>query len=223
MARSCIIMPNVVVKVTSVQRRKLESIVARSGEAAGFVRRVRVILLSADGVSGKEIALRLGLTAEAVSRIRTRYRREGVAGLDERKKTGRKDHAVPAETVERVIQLAMSPPPAGRSRWTTRLLGREVGLSSGCVSDILRRHELKPHLTRTYKVSRDPEFASKVEDVVGLYLNPPRERDCAQRRRKNVHPSARTNPTSAAASLRSREASHARLQEARGDRLVRRS
>jgi transposase len=67
----------------------------------------------------------------------------------------------------------MSPPPAGRSRWTTRLLGREVKLTSGAVSDVLRKHGLKPHLVRTYKVSRDPEFAAKVRDVVGLYLNPP--------------------------------------------------
>jgi transposase len=80
---------------------------------------------------------------------------------------------VPAATVERVIELAMSPPPPGRSRWTTRLLGRVVGLSSGCIADILRRNGLKPHLVRTYKVSRDPAFIAKVRDVVGLYLNPP--------------------------------------------------
>src|ERR1051325_9656051 len=55
----------------------------------------------------------------------------------------------------------------------TRLLAREVGLTSGCVSDVLRRNGLKPHLSRTYKVSRDPAFAAKVKDVVGLYLNPP--------------------------------------------------
>jgi transposase len=67
----------------------------------------------------------------------------------------------------------MSPPPAGRSRWTTRLLAKAVGLTSGCVSDVLRRNELKPHHVRTYKVSRDPAFAAKVRDVVGLYLDPP--------------------------------------------------
>lgn len=169
----CTMARSAVVKITPVQRRELESIVARRSEAAGLVRRARVILLSAADVSGKDIAERLDLSAEAVSRIRTRFRREGVEGLNEKPKAGRKDHAVPAETVERIVQLAMSPPPAGRSRWTTRLLGREVGVTSGCVSDVLRRHELKPHLTRTYKVSRDPNFVAKVQDVVGLYLNPP--------------------------------------------------
>lgn len=160
-------------KVTPKQRAELERIVARASEGAGLVRRARVILLSAEGITGKEVALRLDLSAEQVSRIRSRFRSEGISGLSERKKAGRKDHAVPSATIERVVQLAMSPPPAGRSRWTTRLLGREVELTPGCVSDILRANGLKPHLVRTYKVSRDPNFAAKVQDVVGLYLNPP--------------------------------------------------
>jgi transposase len=160
-------------KVSKKQVRQLRRIVARPSEASGLVRRARVVLLSADGLSGREIALRLDLTPEAVSRIRARFRALGVDGLNERPKPGRQSHAVPPATVERIIQLAMSPPPPGRIRWTTRLLAKEVALTSGCVSDILRKNELKPHLVRTYKVSRDPEFAAKVRDVVGLYLNPP--------------------------------------------------
>src|SRR5579863_6003597 len=144
-----------VIEISAAQRLELESIVARPSEGAGLVRRVRVILLSASGLSGSEIARRLDLSVEAVSRIRTRFRTEGVEGLFERPKAGRKDHAVPAETVESLVQLAMSPPPAGRSRWTTRLLGKKLGLTSGCVSDILRSKGLKPHHVRTYKVSRD--------------------------------------------------------------------
>jgi transposase len=72
-----------------------------------------------------------------------------------------------------VGELARSPPPAGRSRWTTRLLATEVGLTSGGVSDLLRRTGLKPHHVRTYRVSRDPDFVAKVRDIVGLYLHPP--------------------------------------------------
>jgi transposase len=160
-------------KVRSKQRQQLEEIVARPSAPAGLVRRARVVLLSADGVAGREIAVRLDLSAEQVSRIRGRFRTEGVDGLIARVKSGRKDHAVPPATVDRVVQLAMSPPPAGRSRWTTRLLAKKVGVTSGCVSDLLRKNGLKPHLVRTYKVSRDPAFVAKVKDVVGLYLNPP--------------------------------------------------
>ena len=162
-----------VVGLTAKQRRELERLVARAAEPAQVVRRAQVVLWSADGIAGADIARRLQLSAEAVSRIRRRFLERGVAGLARRPKAGRKDHAVPALTVERLVELAMSPPPAGRSRWTTRLLAKEVGLTSGCVSDVLRRNGLKPHRVRTYKVSRDPAFVAKVRDVVGLYLNPP--------------------------------------------------
>jgi transposase len=151
----------------------LEAVVARPSAPAGLVRRARVILLSAAGISGVEIAGRLDLSREAVSRIRRRFVDAGVDGLFDRPKPGRRDHAVPSETIEQIVQLALSPPPAGRSRWTTRLLAEAVGRTSGCVSDVLRAQGLKPHLVRTYKVSRDPAFAAKVTDVVGLYLHPP--------------------------------------------------
>src|SRR5258706_15895365 len=162
-----------VVVLTAKQRRELEQRVARAADSAQEIRRAHVVLWSPDGVAGAEIARRLHLSVEAVSRIRRRFVEPGIAGLAPRPKAGRKDHAVPAATVARIVDLAMSPPPAGRSRWTTRLLGKAVGLTSGCVSEVLRRHDLKPHRVRTYKVSRDPAFAAKVRDVVGLYLNPP--------------------------------------------------
>jgi transposase len=161
------------IRTTRKQQQLLEALISRPSAAAGVVRRARVILLSAGGRSGVEIAAQLDLTPEAVSRIRRRFVQDGVDGLFDRPKAGRRDHAVPPDTVEQIVQLALSPPPAGRSRWTTRLLAEAVGRTSGCVSDILRAQGLKPHLVRTYKVSRDPAFAAKVADVVGLYLNPP--------------------------------------------------
>lgn len=98
-------------------------------------------------MDGVAIAARLDLSPEAVSRIRRRFVETGVDELQDQPKAGRRDHAVPAETVEQIVQLALSPPPAGRT--------------SGCESDILRAHEVKPHLTRTFKVSRDPAFAPR--------------------------------------------------------------
>src|SRR6185312_16826644 len=116
------------IELSVEEREELDAIVARPSEEAGVVRRARVILLSDRGVSGREIALRLDLSPEHVSKIRTWFRVDGLDGL-RRRRSGRKDHAVPAETVDRIVQLAMSPPPPGRSRWTTRLLGREIGLT----------------------------------------------------------------------------------------------
>src|SRR5438067_7335509 len=128
------------VAVTAGQRRELTRVVAQAIAPAQEVRRAQVILWSADSVAGAEIARRLHVSAEAVSRIRRRFCEGGVAALATRPKAGRKDHAVSAATVKRLVDLAMSPPPAGRSRWTTRLLARQVRLTSGCVSDVLRRN-----------------------------------------------------------------------------------
>ena len=100
-----------VVGLTAKQRRELEQLVARATESAQVIRRAHVVLWSAGGMAGADIARRLHLSAEAVSRIRRRFLAGGVAGLATRPKGGRTDHAVPAATVERVVELAMSPTP----------------------------------------------------------------------------------------------------------------
>jgi len=138
------------VVLTSEQRSELERLLAQATAPAQEVRRAQVVLWSADEIAGAEIARRLHLSAEAVSRIRHRFLDTGVAGLA-RPKAGRKNHAVPAATVERLLELALSEPPARRSRWTTRLLAQEVGLTSGCVSDVLRRKGLELHRVRGRK------------------------------------------------------------------------
>ena len=112
------------VKVTRKQQTQAQAVIARPSAPAGVVRRARVILLSAAGASGVDIAGRLDLSPEAVSRIRRRFVEAGVDGLADQPKAGRRDHAVPADTVEQILEPALSPPPAGRSRWTTRLFGQ---------------------------------------------------------------------------------------------------
>src|SRR3954452_13671689 len=103
------LMHNVLVSeltVSTKQRRALQSIVDRPSAAAGLVRRVRVVLLSAEDVPCREIATRLDLSPEAVSRIRRRFVEGGVEGLLDRPKAGRKDHSVPSSVVEEMLQLA---------------------------------------------------------------------------------------------------------------------
>src|SRR5207249_1348923 len=100
-----------------------------------------------------------------------------------------------------IVQMALSPPPAGRTRWTTRLIGDDVDLTSATVAKVLRANGLKPHLVRTYKVSRDPEFAAKVTDVVGLYLNPPQNAIVLSADEKTSR-TVRARPRSASTSTR---------------------
>jgi transposase len=111
-----------------------------------------VILLTADGLSGAEIAGRLGLSVGQISRIRRRFELGGVAGLEDRPRAGRRDHAVPKEKIELIARLVTSMPPVGFARWSTRLLGARVGLSSATVAKLLRAG--KPARALTLEKSR---------------------------------------------------------------------
>jgi hypothetical protein len=71
-----------------------------------------------------------------------------------------------------VIQKTRQATPANATHWSTRTMAREVGIGEASVRRIWHAHRLKPHLVKTFKVSRDPEYASKLEAIVGLYLNP---------------------------------------------------
>ena len=126
------------IELTPVEGRELKALVAREQTKSGHARRARVILLSADGVPCREIASRLNLSLGQVSRIRGRFERGGVTGLADRPRAGRKDHAVPREKIDLVVFLAESPPPPGHARWSTRLIGERLGLSSATVSKVLR-------------------------------------------------------------------------------------
>lgn len=164
--------PNDPIALTPAQRKALDRVVARPSASYGHARRARVILLGAEGVPGVEIGRRLGLTEPAVARIRGRFRAGGIRGLADQPKAGR-GNSVAKEIVQQIIAKALSRPPAGYSHWSTPQLAKQFGLGKSVIHKILRANNVKPHLTRTFKVSKDPKFNEKATDVVGLYLNPP--------------------------------------------------
>jgi transposase len=161
-------------KLRKIERQQSQSVVNLPSARAGHARRAQSILLAADGLRNIDIAQAVGLNPQQVSRIRHCFIRGGVKALEDKPRPGRGNN-VPEDMVRKVITTVMGPPPVGHSHWSTRELGHVVGLGHTAVHDILRANDLKPHLQRTFKVSRDPKFAEKVDDVVGLYLNPPKK------------------------------------------------
>jgi transposase len=160
------------VALTAAQRKTLDRIVSRPNATYGHARRARVILLGAEAIAGVEIARRLGLSEPTVARIRTRFRAGGVPGLADQPKAGR-GNSVSKETVLKIIAKALSRPPAGYSHWSTLQLAKELRVGKSTIHKVLSANNVKPHLTRTFKVSKDPHFDDKAMDVVGLYLDPP--------------------------------------------------
>jgi len=158
--------------VLAADRKRLERLARAPSTPAGLSRRARAVLLMAEGLSGMEIAQRIGYTWVQVSRLRRRFAEAGVAGLADRPRSGR-PAAVTARKRAQVVALTLKPPRPGHTHWTTRDLAREVKLSHMTVHRIWRGHALQPHRVETFKFTTDPDAERKIRDIVGLYLNPP--------------------------------------------------
>ncbi|MDQ1023182.1 transposase [Streptomyces umbrinus] len=147
---------------------------------ADLATRARIVLWSGEGRRRKDIAELLGVSLPTVDRWKTRYSQRGLAGLEGDRPGGARDQ-VPARVRARVIALTRMTPPActGLSHWSTRELAKylkrteNVSVSWHYIARIWREEQLKPHRNGTFKISKDPAFAEKVADVVGLYLAPP--------------------------------------------------
>jgi transposase len=163
----------IVVNVTPDDRRQLAAIVRDHSAPQKHVWRAKIILATADGCGTAEIMRRSGKSKPVVWRWQARFMAEGVAGLlrDKTRKPGKP--ALPPDTVQRVVDLALGPPPGEETHWTGRMLAKAVGVSLRSVQRILEAHQLAPHRIRTFKLSNDPNFAEKLKDIVGLYVDPP--------------------------------------------------
>jgi transposase len=140
---------------------------------ARLAQRCRIILLAAEGLNNKQIGAALGITRQKVARWRARYARSGRAGL-EKDAPGRGRKAVyGSEMHELIVERTLRVRPPQATQWSQRSLAKALDISDSTVARVWRAHGLKPHLARTFKVSNDPHFAQKLEDVVGLYLNAP--------------------------------------------------
>lgn len=135
--------------------------------------RARIVLMWAEGAGVTAIVRATGKTKRTAYRWRDRYLERGVLGLErDASRPGRKP-PLSAKTIARVVQMTLHEKPPVGTHWTVRKMAEAVGISPASVQRIWAAHGLKPHLTKTFKLSNDKHFAEKVQDIVGLYLNPP--------------------------------------------------
>jgi transposase len=157
--------------VSAEQQAELRRLVSRATATQREVRRARIILERAAGFSQEETAERVKVNRPVVVLWEGRFRAKGLAGLTDAPGRGRKP-SIAAEKRERVI-VGATRPPARRKRWSVRTMAREAGVSAATVQRLWSSNDIKPHLTRTFKLSTDPDFVAKFWDVIGLYLHPP--------------------------------------------------
>jgi transposase len=155
------------------QRKQLDQWLAAMGTPQQVALRCRIVVASADRRPELAIAAELGINRKTVRLWRERFVEKGPAGLwDVAPGRGRKP-IYSQEDVKRVIDATLHSKPTGSTHWSCRLMAASLGLSKSTVSNIWRSHNIKPHRSQTFKLSRDPKFLEKLTDVVGLYLNPP--------------------------------------------------
>jgi transposase len=160
--------------VSVEDRARLEAIVADRNRAQKHVARARIILASAERLPVAAVAKRAGVGRPAVWRWQRRFAEAGVEGLlrDATRKPGKAP--VGDQTVRRVVALTCAEPPGEATHWTGRAMAKTAGISLRSVQRIWTAHDLQPHRIPSFKRSTDPAFAAKLEDIVGLYLDPPK-------------------------------------------------
>jgi transposase len=163
----------ITVKVSAADRARLEAIAADRNSRQKHAWRARIILVTIEGCGTVGIARRTGKSKPGVRRGRGRFAAEGVAGLlrDKTRKPGKAP--LPAEIVQRVVELTLQEPSGEATRWTGRAMAEAAGVSLRSVQRVWKAHRLAPHRVRTFKLSKDPQFVAKLRDVVGLYVHPP--------------------------------------------------
>ena len=128
--------------------------------------------MSAEGQSPKEVSSQLGISLRTVYIWRKRFKDHGTEGLKDRPRPGQPTK-IKAETVKEVLRLTVECVPRGETHWSIMSMAKCAGTTSWQVRQIWKSADLRPHRLKTFKISKDPNFAEKVIDIVGLYMNPP--------------------------------------------------
>ena len=160
--------PTIVLK--EEQENELTRLARSKRTSVRLAQRAQIVLLAAQGLQNKDIAEQLGIGRVQVVRWRERYLETGLQGIERDLPRG-----APAVKVDvaKLVELTTQSTPEAATHWSTRKMGKVLGVSASTVMRHWQTHGLKPHIVRGFKVSRDPQFVEKLEDIVGLYMSPP--------------------------------------------------
>ena len=138
-----------------------------------LVERAKIVLCSAQGLSGSAICAAVGVSRPTVTQWLDRYEVDGIeALLEDRPRSGR-PRRITAEDEAEIVRKTLEDKPVEATHWSCRLMAKEVGVHPTTISRIWRAHGLQPHRIDYFKLSTDPQFVEKLRDVVGLYVDPP--------------------------------------------------
>src|SRR5882672_8265440 len=161
------------ITVLPADRRRLLALVKNRNAPQRHVWRAEIVLLSAGGAGTNTIMRQTGKSKSCVWRWQERFAKEGFEGLLRDKTRPSRIKPLGDEVAARIVALTLDDPPGETTHWTGALMAKVSGVSISSVQRIWRAHGLQPHRVRQFKLSTDPQFAAKVRDIVGLYIDPP--------------------------------------------------
>ena len=164
---------NTIKRLSARDRASLEAVLADRNSPQKHVWRARIVLLTAGGYGTAEIMRRTGKSKGVIWRWQERFISAGVDALWREMTRPPRIPPLGADVVKRVVGLTLAGPSGAATYWTGAAMAEAAGISVSSVQRIWRAHGLQPHRVRQFKLSNDPEFAAKLHDIVGLYVNPP--------------------------------------------------
>lgn len=165
--------PAIPLRATRGQRQQLAAWVRSPTTPQRVALRSKIVLQAMAGVANQVIATALDVARPTVLLWRQRFAAGGPPALLRDRPRGGGRPRLSAQTVQGVVEATVQSKPPAATHWSVRTMARARSISPASVQRIWAAHGLKPHLVRTFKVSRDPQFVAKVRDIVGLYLHPP--------------------------------------------------
>jgi transposase len=159
--------------VSNKDRSALTKLVTNPNTSQKVALRAHIVLLAADGCSNRHIGKQLATSRPTVLHWRECFQRLGIAGLLKDAPRPGRNKRITADQIAGIVNATLKTAPADATHWSTRTLACQFSVSHTTIHRIWRAHKLQPERTENFKISTDPEFASKVRDIVGLYMNPP--------------------------------------------------
>lgn len=159
--------------MTAEQKDTLLRWVHAPSTPQGVALRATIVLRAADGVSNNRSARECAVSRPTVILWRERFTEGGPQALTEIKEGRGRKPFIPAKKLQAIIHDTLHEKPADATHWSMRTMAKRHGVSHVFVKRVWDANGFKPHLVRTFKLSKDPAFVEKLTDVVGLYLNPP--------------------------------------------------
>src|ERR1700682_6326082 len=165
--------PTRMLPVSEDQRKQIEQWLAALGTPQQVALRGRIVLAAGGGKPEAAIAAEENGNRKTVRLWCDRFVAQGLPGLWEVAPGRGRKATYTVEQIQAVIDATLQSKPRGMTHWSCRLRAATQGMSKSTVSNLWRSHNIKPHRTKTFKLSRDPKFLQKLTDVIGLCLNPP--------------------------------------------------